>query len=441
MNKSSLRLIVLVAVALCACQKRPCSPRYEYAPDKVRATLQMIEKLRGLSAGSLVSAVKLNDTVFRKKALELQKKKCKKMKGSDFTKAVEWVFNHRDADCDKLEEEKLSKDRGFLAGCYDESGRTVYTRDLKDVVEKLGFEPDLDEVRSQQERVLAHELFHWLQHEHFKMIDPVTFKGFDERHAADALYEGDATVVEIVVDAVRQGFSWKYRLERMLHDLQTEPHNAGAYLVGMTPWDNDPDKIELAYRFNSYAAGAAFVARLYFEGGFDLVNQAYRHLPKTTEQVLHPEKYLAGELGIEVDPPAVPEGSRIVYSLTLGEMMIRTWLSACTEWERACRASAGWGGDRMAFIEDQQGRTSIVWLITWDDEESAKRFFRVATKKRDCIGALLRFLKKNWEEREQKPVGEASGGVVLGRREGRKTGFTVGIEEVDAFELLPKKTE
>ena len=46
--------------------------------------------------------------------------------------------------------------------------------------------------------------------------------------------------------------------------------------------------------------GRKFVEALYQRGGWAAVNKAYEDLPASTEQILHPEKYLAGEKPIEV---------------------------------------------------------------------------------------------------------------------------------------------
>ena len=44
-----------------------------------------------------------------------------------------------------------------------------------------------------------------------------------------------------------------------------------------------------------YLGGMSFMGQLFRAGGFALVNRVYEHPPTTTEQILHVDKYLAGE--------------------------------------------------------------------------------------------------------------------------------------------------
>ena len=57
-----------------------------------------------------------------------------------------------------------------------------------------------------------------------------------------------------------------------------------------------------------YRRGTAFVADLLRAGGWAQVDAALRTPPATTEQVIHLEKYLAGEPAIPVRIPAPPLG-------------------------------------------------------------------------------------------------------------------------------------
>ena len=49
-----------------------------------------------------------------------------------------------------------------------------------------------------------------------------------------------------------------------------------------------------------YLAGSTWVSGLWASGGWDAVNAAYDQPPASTEQVLHPEKYVSGERPAEV---------------------------------------------------------------------------------------------------------------------------------------------
>ncbi len=42
-----------------------------------------------------------------------------------------------------------------------------------------------------------------------------------------------------------------------------------------------------------YMKGVVFCAKLTNDGGWKAIDEAYRNLPQSTEQILHPEKFLA----------------------------------------------------------------------------------------------------------------------------------------------------
>jgi hypothetical protein len=121
-----------------------------------------------------------------------------------------------------------------------------------------------------------------------------------------------------------------------------------------------------------YQAGATFVAGLRAMGGYAPVDAAYLRLPASTEQIIHPDAYLSGEMPIPVSVPAnFPErlgtGWSIVAEDTLGELEIRVWLRAGGEAGDVARVAAeGWGGDRLAVLDRLGGASILVWITAWD---------------------------------------------------------------------------
>ena len=81
-----------------------------------------------------------------------------------------------------------------------------------------------------------------------------------------------------------------------------------------------------------YLAGSTWVSGLWASGGWDAVDAAYDQPPASTEQVLHPEKYISGEQPAEVADPDVAavmgSGWTAVESSTVGEAMLGIWLGA-----------------------------------------------------------------------------------------------------------------
>ena len=135
-----------------------------------------------------------------------------------------------------------------------------------------------------------------------------------------------------------------------------------------------------------YQAGAAFVNALLGPGGYDAVNAAYDDLPVSTEQVLHPEKYVAGEVPVDVAIPddLAPQfggGWTLDTQDTLGELQLRVWLREGGLLGDGARvATEGWGGDRIALLAAPDGAGDVVVISTaWDSAADAAEFRDAAT--------------------------------------------------------------
>lgn len=128
-----------------------------------------------------------------------------------------------------------------------------------------------------------------------------------------------------------------------------------------------------------YLAGLTLVSELWASGGWDAVNAAYDDPPASTEQVLHPEKYLNAEAPMAVPDPDLAEqmgdGWRDVESSTVGEAMLRIWLEEFgVETDDATIAAAGWGGDRLSVASGPDGEWALAWRIAFDAPGQATEF-------------------------------------------------------------------
>ena len=182
------------------------------------------------------------------------------------------------------------------------------------------------------EFVLAHELDHALEDQAFGL--PSAIVSNDDRALAEsALIEGSATALMA-----------EYAVE---HIGAAELLNESAAIEGGT---EDLPPIALAQVNFSYFGGQRFVDELKTAagGGWDLVDFAYqRRLPASTEQILHPEKYLDDEQPLPVSgPPEAGAGWKQVDAGVVGEFATREILRQDAEKVGADAAAAGWGGDR-----------------------------------------------------------------------------------------------
>ncbi|MBI5365377.1 MAG: hypothetical protein HZA53_19525 [Planctomycetes bacterium] len=120
--------------------------------------------------------------------------------------------------------------------------------------------------------------------------------------------------------------------------------------------------------------------------------RAFRAPPRSTEQVLHPEKYWDPEQKdepkrITFDASAPPAGWRVLGEDTLGELglaLLTTPLAerkgidgndlmALATLTYTNKAAKGWGGDRLILLG--RGDDRLLQLVTvWDTEADAKEF-------------------------------------------------------------------
>jgi hypothetical protein len=128
-------------------------------------------------------------------------------------------------------------------------------------------------------------------------------------------------------------------------------------------------------------------------GGYKGVDEAFGSPPDSTEQILHPEKYLDRETPIAVTVPAdlpskLGAGWSNGGSDTLGELQLRIWLTqGGVSTAAASRAAAGWGGDRVMLLDGLGGAAAVALITEWDTPADANEF--AAAAKTALVGLKL----------------------------------------------------
>jgi hypothetical protein len=224
---------------------------------------------------------------------------------------------------------------------------------------------------------LAHEIEHAVQDARFGLRSFASFPDADARLASRAVIEGDATLTATTVQMRQMGVTENVIAAAMArHVLDAEIAR-----LRVTAPDAPPLAVKLADW--PYIDGAAFVATLRLAGGWALVDAALASPPRTTEQVLHVEKFLAGEQPIPVALPATPPGHSLRSSGVMGELATRVFLAQCVDDDTAAQAASGWGGDAYVIAE-AGGHDGLLWVTAWDDEASAERFERALAARSSC---------------------------------------------------------
>jgi hypothetical protein len=221
--------------------------------------------------------------------------------------------------------------------------------------------------------VVAHELGHSLQFQHFRVPEIASVVDEDARLARLALLEGDAMLVMAAFASDENHVPLSRLLVRMAQGALAASLQGYKEALEQSPELKTAPPFQRERLMFPYQAGASFVAQVHRAGGFKLVNRLYEVPPATTEQILHPEKYLAGELAVPVRAPAAPEGWRAVQSGHVGELLVRAMLDVCNERPASHLAAAGWGGD--AFTVASKGDQGVLLFVsTWDTEADAQEF-------------------------------------------------------------------
>jgi hypothetical protein len=139
-----------------------------------------------------------------------------------------------------------------------------------------------------------------------------------------------------------------------------------------------------------YNNGLAFVSGLIAQGGYPAVNAAFGDPPASTEQILHPAKYLHREAPIAVKLSAklastLGAGWSVAAEDTLGEEILRIWLEQVIPVPAAAAAAAGWGGDRLALLRGPNGAVAIALRTQWDTPVDADEFLAAAVQTKAAL--------------------------------------------------------
>lgn len=246
-------------------------------------------------------------------------------KGVDVLKAIEALYS------------------ASVLGYYDPEADELFVRGM-----------DLDKVSVRS--TLVHELTHALQDQHFELHRPGLDKLDDESATGfQGLVEGDAVRVENL-------YLTTLTLEEQKRGEREQFEQAGG-------GGSAPPEILVQLVVFPYQVGPSFVAAVFAAGGQRRLDEAFVAPPLTTEHLLHPERFLAGELGAPVTAP--PGDGPEVDAGVMGELVLRLLLASELPPSRAAIASTGWGGDRYVAW-DSRGRTCVRTAVVADTENDRR---------------------------------------------------------------------
>ncbi|MBA3690185.1 MAG: hypothetical protein H0W82_02090 [Actinobacteria bacterium] len=208
--------------------------------------------------------------------------------------------------------------------------------------------------------VLAHELTHALDDQHFDLVRVDRLGS----HCRDELSMAALGAVE---------GSAQYVATEAIADLRPIADGIGDVGGGTSP--EVPPFVQELQQW-PYAAGTSFIRSRVKEGGTRAVDEAIRHLPVSTEQILHPQRY-PNDTPQPLDAPDLssPLGSRWrdLDVMEIGEAWLQLALSLRLDGVLLDRATPGWdGGIYRAWADGTH--VAVLLRTVWDTPADADEF-------------------------------------------------------------------
>jgi hypothetical protein len=216
--------------------------------------------------------------------------------------------------------------------------------------------------------VHIHDFTHQMLNETFQ-LDALEISSLDQdaRAAVRALLEGEATYLQYL-----------YTEGDYLEAEQQSEIFEGLSAAASNTMDDLPPYLQDDFDF-AYTDGLLFVQSLHEQDGFSALNEAWLKLPESTEQILHPDRYLAGDrpIPVTIDPLGENfENWRLVGEDVLGEYQLRQHLQALgLAASQIDQAATGWGGGRYVVYQDENTGDLILQMrLAWDTPEDNSEF-------------------------------------------------------------------
>jgi hypothetical protein len=247
-----------------------------------------------------------------------------------------------------------------IAGLYDPKAHEFYIADWIPADE--------------QRMVMAHELTHALEDQHFD-IEPwvhAARPNDDAEMAREAVLEGSAMAAMLEYELKGKGLNLK--------DLpEFDPSVFVGDLAETPVLKKAPPFIKDSLMF-PYFSGLTFSMGVLKSGGWPAFSSVFARPPANTQQILHPEMYFSNRapMSMKVDLPAAAPGENwvLLEENSLGELGWKEVLKQFLDEPRAKAMAAEWDGDEYATFEQKNSKRLMLFSrIRLADIVSASRFF------------------------------------------------------------------
>lgn len=297
--------------------------------------------------------------------------------------------------------------------------------------------------------VFAHELYHGLQDQYYDLNEYLLARAQgelndDELLARQAVVEGEATyimtlwsmknlfgsipdpsILEMTINLQAQMEAGM--VSQMMHLGITPQLEMGDLQKAIQAIDQTPAFL-IDTLLGAYLKGMGFVFEIQKQG-WDKVRNLYKNPPVSTEQILHPEKWLNSERPYNFEWPLFEKEAlfadwELLENNTIGEMQWRIIFNEHNLGHIGRTASAGWNGDTFAVFKKKYNDDDLLLLLytSWDSVAEAEEF----------ISAYRELLKVKYPEKTSNVKIEITGKNVLIVEGGEE-------ESMDAFMEFMRK--
>lgn len=265
---------------------------------------------------------------------------------------------------------------GQVGGLYDDKTQSLYVVDTFDPKGFLG------------RIILAHEICHALQDRQYGISKlPFRTNNTDQNSATGAMLEGDATLLMVEWAGDEWEASALLEFQNAFKGQEEQLNAVPPFLVQQLLFP--------------YLQGLQFCLAQQLAGVEDWRTRIFTEGPRSTEQVLHPRKWLLEpdepEL-VLLGKPASDSGLRETYRDTVGEWGMRLILTPPDLYPKfsifdtdpllkepvAVAGAEGWEGDTLTLLEaddDARDNWAVVWASRWDRPDDVAEFVRALRRR------------------------------------------------------------
>ncbi|MDL2717510.1 MAG: hypothetical protein PT977_07125 [Acidobacteriota bacterium] len=375
-NAALALLAALLASAAPAEAERPIAERL---PEAVAGAQRLVEKVRGVPfPGTVASAILHEKDLARVLAKKLVEDLPAPFPRYAASLAAVGFFDPEPG----LEQKLTTLYARQVAGFYDPAEKKFFIVPERTAETAVAGVPalGLSAETLLEDTLLAHELTHALQDRRLDLVPRLKAlqDSSDGLLALEAFLEGEATVV--MMDALLTRLPDESK-ELFGEDTLATMMSGLAQGASVEGSEGVPPFFVKEMLF-PYVGGTAWIQARKRVGGWPAVDATYARPPRTTSEILHPERASGAHVLLNAsDRPtraSVPAGMRLLYEDTFGEWMLGTLLERAGA-QNAAALAAEWQDDRVVFFEPKESLgagalpVGFIWRLRATSPAAAKR--------------------------------------------------------------------